>query len=124
LGYCSKTYINETNTVAFTASLFSIAAIIGFLFLLVLIIQKRQKIKSKNILAGIILGVPNFGSILFSFEGIKATQWDVSVFYPVLNMGVVVMATLLGWVVYKEKLSMLNLAGIFLSVLAIYFISF
>jgi drug/metabolite transporter (DMT)-like permease len=124
LGYCSKTLVDPGDTIVFTACLFSIAAILGFIWLLFLLIAGKQKIKGKNIVAGIVLGIPNFGSILFVFEGLKATQWDVSVFYPVLNMGVVVLASLLGWIFYKEKLSPINMAGILLAAISIYLISF
>lgn len=124
LGYCSKTYIASNNMVVFTSCLFSVAAILGLMYLLILVIVGKQKIQGKNIIGGIILGIPNFGSILFVFEGLKATQWDVSVFYPVLNMGVVVLATILGWFVFKEKLSIINMVGIALAIVSIYLISF
>jgi drug/metabolite transporter (DMT)-like permease len=124
LSYCSRVFIKPGDTVVFTACLFSVAALLGFAFLLILILLGKQKLKGKNIVAGVILGIPNFGSILFVFEGLKATHWDVSVFYPVLNMGVVIMAALFGWVFFKEKLSTINIIGIILAAASIYLISF
>jgi len=124
LGYCSRTYVAAENTMVFTATLFTIAALLGFIYLLVRFFSGKEKIKIKNVWAGIILGIPNFGSILFVFEGLRTTGWDVSVFYPVLNMGIVVVASVLGWMCFKEKLSLMNVAGILVAVFSIYLISF
>ncbi|HLP10649.1 MAG TPA: DMT family transporter [Flavobacteriales bacterium] len=124
LGYCSGKYVYRENTFQFTACLFMFAAFFGSVYLTIQVIGGKQKIKSRNILAGIILGIPNFGSIVFVFKGLSATGWDVSVFYPVLNMGTVLVAALLAFVFFKEKLSLINLAGVGVAILAIYLMAF
>lgn len=124
MSYCSMNFIVPSNMAVFTATLFTVAALLGLVYLFILVCIGKQKIKGKNIIAGIVLGIPNFGSILFVFEGLKSTQWDVSVFYPVLNMGVVILAAIFGWIFFNEKLSPINLVGILLATVSIYLISF
>ncbi|HYG50205.1 MAG TPA: DMT family transporter [Flavobacteriales bacterium] len=123
LGYCSRLHVTGYNTVVFTASLFTVAALLGLSYLLVLVASGKQTLEMKNILGGIVLGVPNFASILFVFKGLKETGWDVSVFFPVLNMGTVVMAAVFAFIFFREKLSVSNLAGVGIAILAIYLIS-
>jgi drug/metabolite transporter (DMT)-like permease len=123
LGFSNRQFVTKENEYIFTACLFSIAAVLGLIFLLGLVISGKQTIKGRNIVGGIILGVPNFASILFVFKGIEATGFGVSVFFPILNMGTVVMASLFAFIFFKEKLSMLNLIGVGLAILAIYLIS-
>lgn len=124
LGYSERTYVDKHLSVAFTGFIFAMAAGFGLIFLLVEVIRGKQKIKLKNILGGIVLGLPNFFSILFVFYGLKETQWPVTTFFPVSNMGVMVVTAFLGYVLLKEKLSLINLAGIILAIGSIVLISF
>lgn len=124
LSYCERTYVEKHLSIAFTGFIFSMAACFGLLVLIIEIIRGKQKIQVKNIIGGIVLGLPNFFSILFVFTGLKETQWPVTTFFPVCNMGVMVVTTVLGYFLLKEKLSWLNLAGIVLAIGAIVLISF
>ncbi len=124
LSYTSKYLVKQDDTIVFTATLFSLAAILGTCWLLIKIVIQKNKIQLKNIFAGIILGIPNFASILFVFLGLKATNLDVSVYYPILNIGIVVLTSIFGLLFFKEKLSPINIIGIILAVGAISLISF
>jgi len=84
----------------------------------------RKKIRSfsfNTIVGGIILGLINFCSIFFLVRGLSLMQ--VSTFMPVYNVSVVVLTSLIGYVVFKERLSAVNWSGILLAVIAIILIA-
>ena len=67
---------------------------------------------------GILLGIVNLGSIaflLFAFREIP----NSSVVFPVNHTGIVLFSTLLGWMIFREKLSRVNLLGIVLAIASI-----
>ncbi len=123
LGYSNVTFVSEKNAFTFTATLFSCAAIVGVVYLGILLLIGKTKFKIKSIVGGIILGVPNFASILFVFLGMYETQMPVSVFFPVMNIGVVVLTALFAVLFIRENLTKLNLIGILLSLISIALIS-
>ncbi len=103
-------------TIAFTVSLVAGTFIIAFLLII-----KKQKIHYRNIIAGVILGILNWYSTYFFFAGLG--YFDVSVFIPVFNASVVCIAALTGYLFFREKLSVVNIIGIALAVIAIVFIA-
>lgn len=123
LSYCNGTFISSNNNVVFTASIFSMAACFGLLVLLYKVLKGGVKIQLKNIVGGIALGIPNFFSIWLMFLGLESTGWPTTVFFPVNNVGVVLATAILGVLFFKEKLSLLNFAGIAMAVIAILLIS-
>ncbi len=99
----------------FTTVTFGMAGIWGMLFLLF----KRTLPERKNILAGIVLGIPNYFSIYFLLQALNTTGWQSSVLFPVNNMATVGLSALLAWGLFKEKLSVVNLTGVVLAIIAI-----
>jgi len=98
----------------FTTTVFLVAFSVGGLLLLV----KKQKPSIRNILAGILLGIPNYFSILFVLRSLDSME--SSVVFPILNIGVVILSALIGWGYYKEHLSKLNWIGVALAITSIY----
>lgn len=100
----------------FTSTIFFIAFFCGSIILLV----TSQRLKLKNIIAGITLGIPNFFSIYFLLKTLNLN--DSSIIFPILNIGVVSLSALIGWKIYSENLTTKNwiglvLAGISLAIL-------
>jgi len=52
-------------------------------------------------------------------QALVITRMDSSVFFPLNNIGIVVLSTTLSVLIFKERLSKMNIAGILLSVLAL-----
>jgi drug/metabolite transporter (DMT)-like permease len=100
------------------------AGIIGVLVFSRNVMQGKESIHPKSIIAGLILGVPNFFSMYLVMKTLESGIMAASVFFPVNNMGVVSAATLVSVLAFRERLSKLNIAGIFLSLLSIYLIAF
>jgi len=101
---------------------FGVSFILGLFVLLVKTIAGKEKLVFKNVVAGIWLGTCNWYSTLFFLKGLG--QMDVSVFIPVFNAGLVSLAAIIGMLVFKEKFSKLNIAGIILSIIAITIIAY
>lgn len=111
----------------YTTSLFVIFDISLAISLLVVIyysIFKKVKLELKNILFGGLVGLFNFGNILFYLKAHKAFSQNPSTVFAGMNLGVIILGSLIGLFFFKEKLSKINFVGIFLALIAIIFIVF
>lgn len=117
--------IAMTSSFPFTTSLFvlfSIALLIMILFNGYEILFRKTKMDFKSIIFGGLVGIFNFGNILFYLKAHQAFAKNPSTVFAGMNMGVIVIGTLVGVFVFKEKVTKLNIAGLFLALLAIVFI--
>lgn len=105
--------------VVFLATAFGVALILGVVVLLVK--RKNEKFAWRNLLAGIILGLLNWFSTLYFLKGLDLFQ--VSFFVPVYNVGVVALASTVGFILFNEKPTTPRLVGIGLAVIAIILIA-
>lgn len=106
-----------------SVTIFSTAFIMGIAILIVDYFKNNRHFEFKSILAGIVLGVPNYFSILFIFKALAAND-EASFVYPVNHVGTILVSTLLGLLLFKERLQLRNWVGILLAVVAICFIAF
>ena len=112
--------------IPFTTSLFWVFLLAHFVSIILLAYNrwiKKEHLKVKNILFGIVLGTFNFGNILFYLKAHKALSTQPSIVFTSMNIGVIALGSLVGLWLFKEKLSRLNYMGIGLAVLAILLIS-
>lgn len=112
-------------TLPYTTSLFVVFAISLFFAILIVIFEtafKKVKFESKNILFGGLVGIFNFGNILFYLKAHKAFAENPSTVFAGMNMGVIILGSLVGLFFFKEKLSKMNFSGILLALIAIVFI--
>ncbi|OIV39927.1 DMT family transporter [Flavobacterium johnsoniae] len=111
----------------YTTSLFivfDIALAVSLLVVVYDVVLKKAKLNSKNILFGALVGIFNFGNILFYLKAHKAFAENPSTVFAGMNMGVIVLGSLVGLLFFKEKLSKINFIGIALALIAIVFIVF
>ena len=114
-------------TVPYTTSLFLIyilAFVIALIGLLYQVVRKKARISWPHIMFGLILGVANFGNILFYLKAHRALSTSPSVVFSAMNIGVITAAAIIGLVVFKERLSLLNKIGIGLAIIAIVIITY
>lgn len=114
----------EDETSFFISTTFIISGFLGLLYVFVLQKDKTEKIQWRNIIAGIVLGIPNYFSIFLIMLVIGEGKIESSVIYPIVNIGVVLSSTLLALLFFKEKLSWINYLGIVVSVIAIVCITY
>ncbi len=108
--------------ISFTTSLvyiFVMASFFGFASLLYQYQKGVLKFQLKAALAGVVLGVFNFGSIYFYIKALKLESHRLSVVFSSLDIGVIFLGSLVGILLFKEKLTKLNVIGFVLALAAI-----
>ncbi len=116
-------YIAKNDTPIFSATIFGMAAALGVLLLSVRAIQGKFKFQLKNVLGGIALGIPNYFSVYFLVQALRSDILESSGIFTVNNVAIVMISTLLGILIFKEKLLPKNWIGIGLAILGILFIA-
>ncbi len=111
----------DNDLVRYLTSAFATAFFIGAILVTIISIRKKQKIRIKNIFAGIVLGLLNWYSTLFFLKGL--TEMDVTVFVPVFNVGIVSLGAITGLVFFREKMGKWNIFGLVLATIAILLIA-
>ncbi|EDP96172.1 DMT family transporter [Kordia algicida OT-1] len=115
--YMETKYVADGETPVFSAAIFACAFIIG---LVVAIIRGDLKITGKTILGGIALGIPNFYSIVFLLKALRPENLgDSSTVFPINNVAIVMLSTIFGIILFKEKLITKNWIGIAIAIVSI-----
>lgn len=107
----------------FIITIFGTAGILGLLLAIVGWATGRLQFSWKNVAAGIILGIPNYGSMLFMLFALDSGL-EGSFVFPVANVSIIVVTTIGAVTLFRERLSKLNWAGVALAVTAIGLITF
>lgn len=106
----------------YTTSLFVVFGIAMAIMLVVISVEiryKKRKLKYQSILFGALVGLFNFGNILFYLKAHQSFAENPSTVFAGMNMGVIIIGSLTGIFVFKEKLSKMNFTGLFLALIAI-----
>lgn len=119
LKFVEVNYVQKEDVSVFSGSLFGCAAFFGLIILLIKSIEKRESFGKKNIIAGIILGVPNYFSIIFLIKALKTDGFESSTLFTINNVGIVVVSTWVGILVFKEQFSLKNKIGVGLAIVGI-----
>lgn len=119
LNFVEKKVLGDFSPALFSAVSFGIAGLIGILILVFSVLTGKNKFKFRNVLAGIILGVPNYFSIYFLLMAVRNQEMDDSNTYALNNVGIVICSFLLGLLLFKEKLTLTRLLGVVCAVAAI-----
>jgi drug/metabolite transporter (DMT)-like permease len=120
LNYVQKTQVDVISTALFSAFGFGLASLIGLGILIAQIIRRRTRIEFRNVIGGVILGVPNFFSIFLLMRAYNSVTWSDSSVLAVINVAIVCISTLLGTLIFSEKISWAKGLGLCCSLLAIY----
>jgi drug/metabolite transporter (DMT)-like permease len=119
--HAQRNYLSTGSLEFFIACVFLFAAIAGSIGLIILLIRKKVVFQTKNIIAGVVLGIPNYFSIFYFIKSLQLIP--ATVVFPLNNIGIVAVCALSGAVFFKEKFSKANIIGIALSILSILIIT-
>lgn len=114
-----------TSTLPFTTSLFvifSMALALMIFFNAYEILFRKVKMDFKSLIFGGLVGVFNFGNILFYLKAHQVFAKNPSTVFAGMNMGVIIIGSLVGIFIFKEKVTKLNISGLLLALLAVVFI--
>ncbi|RZK57218.1 MAG: EamA/RhaT family transporter [Pedobacter sp.] len=118
--------VSQITVIPYTTSLFiifCIAFILSLIYILYLAITKKTKLQLINFICGCILGLFNFGNILFYLKAHKAMSDNPSTVFAAMNIGVIIAGSFIGIVLFKERLSKWNYFGLALALAAIILIT-
>lgn len=101
------------------ATMFALALPVAFALAAWRSLRGGTRFTLRNALAGLLLGLFNFGNILFYLRAHRALPQHPALVFASMNLGVVVLGTLTGVLLFRERLSRVNLAGLLLALLAI-----
>jgi len=114
--------IVSVSDIPFTTSLFVVfcgAFVLAWLFNLYQIFTKKQQFSIRNLYWGIVLGLLNFGNIYFYLRAHKELPENPSTVFATMNLGVIILGSLIGVLAFKEKLNKKNYFGITLALIAV-----
>lgn len=119
--FLEDAYVSENDVPLFSATIFASAAGIGILILLAQLVQGTFQWQFKNIVGGIALGIPNYFSIFFLVKALRSGLLDSSGIFTVNNVLIVMLSTLMGIILFKERLLLKNWLGIDLAIFSLFF---
>lgn len=97
-----KLQLAEGAGMKYTSALFLCAGFFGALVLTYSIMKGERRLEWSSVLAGIVLGIPNFFSIYLVLKLLE-DGWNGSVVFPLLNVSIILISALLGVLVFKEN---------------------
>lgn len=109
----------DDNIPLFSATIFAFAAMIGILLLFGRLVKSNNKFKLKSIPFGIALGFVNYCSIHFLLLALRVENTESSTLFTINNIAILALSTLIGLVLFKEKISNKNWIGIILALISI-----
>ena len=110
---------NDSELSLYSCLSFGMAACTGIIILAIQLLRGTTTVGLKDVLAGLLLGAVNYGSIFFLVMSHNSGIMPNSTLLPVNNLGVVLIGALAAMFFFREKLSKFNWVGLLLSVLAL-----
>jgi drug/metabolite transporter (DMT)-like permease len=124
INYVQKTKLEFLPTSLFSAFGFGTAGIIGIFILIFNILRKKTTFHYRNILAGILLGIPNYFSIYLFMLSYSTTGWSDSTVLVITNVSVVLLSAIIGFSVFRESFHFKKFLGLLFAVSAIVLLYF
>lgn len=119
--------IAQYKDIPYTTSMFIV--FIGAMSFSVLILAfqtviNTDKLDKSAIVWGLLLGLFNFANIYYYMKAHRAIADNPSVVFTAMNVGVIVLGSLVGVFMFNEKLSLTNRIGLVLAVISILLIAY
>jgi uncharacterized membrane protein len=113
------THLKESEVALFSATTFLSAFLFGVVLSVIKFIKGNFKLEGKNILGGICLGIPNYFSLFFLIRALQNKNFESASIFTLINIGVILLSSLFGILLFKEKLIKQNYLGITLAIIAV-----
>jgi drug/metabolite transporter (DMT)-like permease len=118
LNHLNRTFIPPSTADQIVTTIFMNAFVLGLAFMVYQLLAKKIVLDMKSFLWGLLLGVPNYFSMYFLVKTLNAFQ-QASLVFPINNIGIVLMSSLMAFVFFKEKFNKQKMIGLALASLAI-----
>lgn len=116
----SKNFPSDNFSKGFPIFCFIIAAVGGSI---VSLFKKDNQFEWRNVVAGIVLGIPNYFSIYSLIKALEHYKGNAAFVFPVANISVIVASSFIAFLFFKERLSKVNYLGVFLALSAVVLLS-
>ncbi len=117
--YFEEVHLSDQEIPIFSSMIFGFAALSGLFFIAFKSNKSEMKLNLKNILGGVALGIPNYFSIYFLIQALRSDLLSSAAVFTINNVAIVMLSTLVGILLFKEKLSAKNWGGVAISILSI-----
>lgn len=124
LNWGQRNILNSENMNLFFTIIFLSAGFVGGLYSLFKIKTSNLVMDKKSIFWGITLGIPNYLTLLYFIRSLKNELFSSYQVFPIVNIGVIVMCTILSVIIFQEKVSIFKWIGVGFGILAISLILF
>jgi len=119
LNYVQKHHLEHLTPSLFSAFGFGGAGLIGFAILMTQVLRKQANLSLKNVVAGVALGIPNYFSIYLLMESYRSTGWNDSTVLAVMNVSIVLISSVIGFIAFKENVTIKKIIGLVAAISAI-----
>ncbi|NDV44032.1 EamA family transporter [Flagellimonas sediminis] len=117
--YFEEKHLTDQEIPIFSSMVFGCAALSGLIYVGLGSKKQSLKLNIKNIIGGVALGIPNYFSIYFLIRALRSNNWSSAAVFTLNNVAIVMLSTLLGILLFKERLSIKNWGGVALAVISI-----
>ncbi len=117
--YMQEKHVGESEFPLFSAMVFGAAALTGICFLIIKSFREPISLNFRNLIAGVVLGIPNYFSVYFLLRALQNNALGSGSIFTINNVAVVVVCTLLGILVFRERIGPKNWVGIGLALFSI-----
>lgn len=119
LKYLQTYYVASEKVTLFSSITFLCAFAVGVLLIAIQLLRKKIKLRARNIVGGIILGLPNYFSLYYLVKMLEAKAFQSATLFTIHNIAIVLISTIVGLLFFKERISKRNAFGIALAIFAI-----
>lgn len=119
LKYIETNFVEANGIPIFSATIFGSAGIIGLLVIATKVIGKSLVPDLKSLPAGLVLGIVNYCSIYFLLKALQYDGAESSTIFTINNVTIVMLSAMIGFALFKERLSFKNIFGIVLAIISI-----
>ncbi len=124
INYLSSQFYGPDQTTLFMIIACIGAIVVGTSLLVYRVLATNEVVTLKNILGGVVLGVPNFLSLFFLLKALAAFGNSAAFVFPIYNVMTIIASSFAAWLLFKEKLERINKIGLVLAIVAIVMISY
>lgn len=117
--FFEETYLQDREIPLFSSMIFGCAALTGLIFVGSRSRSMPPKVRGRDLIGGLCLGVPNYFSIYFLIQALRWEAFNSSAIFTLNNVGIVLLSTVVGILIFRERLSAKNWSGVALAVVAI-----
>ena len=119
LKYLQTYHITPEKVDLFSSITFLCAFAVGITLITFQVLRKKVKLNPRNIIGGIILGVPNYFSLYYLVKMLETKAFQSATLFTIHNIAIVLLSTIAGLLFFKERISKRNAFGIALAIFAI-----